>query len=359
MTTTADLRLPLRPQLKPALRRVWRDGETLQLGVEPPHAVMLTGLGPAELQLLDLLDGSRETGAVVEHAASLGLDAAAARALLERLARAGLLDDGGTDARSDQRDQQRLQPDRLSLSLRHRNAGAADMVLARRRRAAVTVHGAGRVGATVGTLLGAAGVGRISCVDERSVRTADLSPAGICDDVTASRGAAAAARISRCAPSTLTHTAPFASPTLVIVAPAASVAPPETLATVRRHPHVLVAIRETTAAVGPFVVPGRTPCIRCLELSRSDRDRQWPSIAAQLIAAGRAPEPCDVALATLAASLVTLHALAWIDSDRTDLPPSAGGVLELGLSDIRLRRRSLAAHPACGCGVLGTGDTVP
>jgi bacteriocin biosynthesis cyclodehydratase domain-containing protein len=191
------------------------------------------------------------------------------------------------------------------------------------------------------------------------VRTADLSPAGICDEVAGSRGAAAAARISRCAPSTLTHTAAFASPTLVIVAPAACVAPPETLAAVRRHPHLLVAVRETTAAVGPFVVPGRTPCIRCLELARSDRDRQWPTIAAQLIAAGRATEPCDVALATLAASLVTLHALAWIDSDRAELPTSAGGVIELGLSDLRLRRRSLAAHAACGCGVLGNDDTAP
>ncbi|MDQ1679484.1 MAG: hypothetical protein QOI42_343, partial [Frankiaceae bacterium] len=246
-----------------------------------------------------------------------------------------------------------------SLSLRHRDPGAADVVLARRRTAAVTVHGAGRVGAAVASLLAGAGVGRISCVDDRPVRTADLSPAGIIEDAAGTRGVAAAARISRSTPTTLTHTAPFAAPTLVIVAPVASVAPPETLAVVRRHPHLLVAVRETTAAVGPFVVPGRTACIRCLELSRSDRDRHWPTIAAQLVAGARAPEPCDLALATLAAALAALHALAWIDGDGTDLPPSAGGVMELGLADIRLRRRSLAPHPACGCGAIGSGETGP
>ena len=359
MSTSPDLRPPSRPQLKPALRRLWRDRDTLQLGIEPHHAVVLSGLAGPQLRLLELLDGSRDTADVVADAQRIGLDAADAQRLIERLTRAGVLDDATTQAPHSAREQLRLHPDRLSLSLRHRHPGGADAVLDRRRAAAVTVHGTGRVGATLAGLLGAAGVGRIACVDERPVRPADLSPAGITDDSATSRGAGAAARVRNHAPATATQTTPHSTPTLAVVAPVSGVAAPETLADVRRHPHLLVAVRETTAAVGPFVVPGRTPCIRCLELSRGQRDPSWPAIAAQLVASARAYEPCDIGLATVAASLAALHALAWVDSAGADLPPSAGGVLELALADLRLRRRSVGAFPGCGCGLVDAAEPAP
>jgi hypothetical protein len=102
-------------------------------------------------------------------------------------------------------------------------------------------------------------------------------------------------------------------------------------------------------------VPGRTPCLRCLQLHRSDRDPAWPALSAQLVGSRRQVEACDIVLATLAASVAAGQVLAWLDSGGpgclTDSPPtSAGGVLELELDGPRVRRRSLAAHPACGCG---------
>ena len=51
--------LPVRPLVKPALRQVWRDPATLQLGLEPRRAVVLSGLQPIDSHVLNLLDGSR------------------------------------------------------------------------------------------------------------------------------------------------------------------------------------------------------------------------------------------------------------------------------------------------------------
>lgn len=355
MTLSPECTMPRLPVLKPALRRLWRDGDTLQLGVEPRHAVVLAGLSPSELRFLTLLDGSRDATSLLASADTVGLDPAGGRRLIESLALAGLLDDAQDSGGAlSERERQRLAPDRLSLSLRHPAHGAADLALARRRHAAVDVHGAGRVGAAVAGLLAAAGVGRLGCIDPASRRPADLSPLVDPEASTTGRGAAIAEGIRRGYPGTAARAEvirPVSATTLAVAAPAGSVVRPETVAALRRRPHLVVVVRETTAAVGPFVVPGRTPCLRCVELARGERDPLWPSLAAQLVGAQPAVEPCDVALATFAASLATVHALAWIDAH--ELPPSAGGLLEFDLADGRLRRRSLAAHPACGCGAAG------
>jgi bacteriocin biosynthesis cyclodehydratase domain-containing protein len=138
----------------------------------------------------------------------------------------------------------------------------------------------------------------------------------------------------------------------VVLAPTTSIVPPEWLGQVRHRPHLPVVIRETTAVIGPFVLPGQTPCLRCVELTRGDRDPAWPVLAAQLIGERHSVEPCDVALASAAASIVALHILAWLDCGIDPPPPTVGGTLELALTDLRLRRRTVAAHPGCGCGAV-------
>src|SRR3954453_8617725 len=64
-----------RPQLKPALRRVWRDGSTIQLGVDPARAVVIGGLDAGSARLLESLDGSRDLRGLTVGAARLGVDA--------------------------------------------------------------------------------------------------------------------------------------------------------------------------------------------------------------------------------------------------------------------------------------------
>src|SRR6185437_12389583 len=124
--------------------------------------------------------------------------------------------------------------------------------------------GAGRVGAAVATLLAAAGIGNLAVVDDGPVRPGDLGPAGIRDQGAGNRATAVVAPLRRTSAAlTVSAIAPQRID-VAVVAPVTSVAPPEVLAAVRHRAHLLVTVRETTAAVGPFVRPGRTPCLRCM-----------------------------------------------------------------------------------------------
>jgi hypothetical protein len=102
----------VRPLLKPAQRRLWRNDETLQLGAGPPCGVVLEGVDDATSNVLALLDGARTTEEVVAAAEAEGVPAADVRALLMLLRDANALDDGGALPRSRPVNEWlRLQPD--------------------------------------------------------------------------------------------------------------------------------------------------------------------------------------------------------------------------------------------------------
>ena len=107
--------------------------------------------------------------------------------------------------------------------------------------------------------------------------------------------------------------------------------------------HLVVRLEPDRAVVGPLVVPGRTPCVRCLDLSRCRLDSAWPHLLAQLC---REPVDPDRALLAWAAATAGVQVRAWLAGGD---PETCGGSLELGLADFRLRSRRWPAHPACGC----------
>ena len=82
----------MRPALKAGLRPLWRDQDTLQIGVDPRRARALTGLGKAAA-VVSLLDGSRDTAEVVRTAEAYGIRQETVYRVIELLASAGVLDD--------------------------------------------------------------------------------------------------------------------------------------------------------------------------------------------------------------------------------------------------------------------------
>lgn len=311
---------------------------------------MLGGVEVTDAGLLELFDGTRDLDELAVAAEALGHPRERVEALVAALGHAAAIDDGATNQVVDAR----RQPDLLSLSLLYREPGGAARVMAARARSSVEVLGAGRVGANIAMLLVAAGVGHLDITDVGPVRQADVAPGGIrrLGSRQTSRAEAVASLLPGGPSSTTYAPTPSRADTTAVLAPIGSVVPPEWLGQVRHRPHLPVVIRETTALIGPFVLPGQTPCLRCVELTRGDRDPAWPMLAAQLIGHRHAVEPCDVVLASAAASIVALHVLAWLDHGIDPPPPSVGGTLELALTDLRLRRRTVMAHPACGCGAI-------
>lgn len=91
----------MHPMVKPALRRGWRDLNTVQFGMAPAHAMVLGPVDTATGSFLGLLDGTRGLPLLREEAHRMGLPDGHVDALVDNLSGSGLLDDatgGGPQA---------------------------------------------------------------------------------------------------------------------------------------------------------------------------------------------------------------------------------------------------------------------
>jgi len=115
-------------------------------------------------------------------------------------------------------------------------------------------------------------------------------------------------------------------------------------------PHLAASASEAIGVVGPLVLPGRSACLRCLDLARTERDPAWPLILAQLASqAATDPRGCDTVLATMVAAQAAAQALAFLDQGAEAAAAVTNGTLELVLPGWQWRRRTWQPHPQCGC----------
>ncbi|GLF94535.1 ThiF family adenylyltransferase [Streptomyces yaizuensis] len=382
--------------LKPALRRAWRERQSVQFGVTGPVAVTLGPVDTATGALLELLDGTRGLPLLREEARSLGLPDGQLDALVGRLTAAGLLDDvtaGGPEAEALRRRTgavDRLRPDLAALSVVDPAPGGGLRRLVSRQATRVQVRGAGRVGAAVAALLSASGVGRVEVVEGGHTEPWDVAPGGLPAEAVGERRDTAARRLVRAAavlparavaaggrgrgagpgsgsagavaargPGGARRGEPGLS--LVVVCPrdglAAHAPDPAAAADwiATGTPHLYAGVIEATGMVGPLVLPGGTACAGCLDRGRADRDPGWPRLVAQWRSGGRrAPVPaCDLSLATAVAGTAAAHALSFLDGE---LPVSAGARWEVSLPLLDWRRERIAPHLDCSCGAVGKSE---
>jgi len=336
-----------RLRLRPGLEILWRSTGELQLGSDPRSAVRLEGLAPHETRWLSTT-GDRP---LLASATRVGVDRGRARDLVVVLERAGVT----------------VAP-RRSASVTAPGAGAGDApalgavhagdgldVLERRARRSVLVSGTGRTGAAVVHALAAAGVGTLLLQDARPVLGTDVGIGGlVLADVGQRRDEAVAAHVAASSPATVVRTGAAATarePDLVVLVThrAADVARATRLVG-NGTDHLAVVLEEAGAVVGPLVVPGRGPCLRCVDLHRRDDDSRWPTMAVQLrqrYEGAAAPE--ETVTATVAAALAAGQALAHLDG----LPATTtAATLEVRLPAAVPRVRQWHPHPRCGCHLL-------
>ncbi|WP_406281482.1 hypothetical protein OH799_17055 [Nocardia sp. NBC_00881] len=119
-----------------------------------------------------------------------------------------------------------------------------------------------------------------------------------------------------------------------------------------RIPHLQLRIRDGFGLIGPFVLPGETSCLRCLDLTRCDYDPEWPHLAAQLLGRVGHASPAGIA-ATAALALGELEAILACSARRA--PETLDTTLELDLDSHLVERRRWAPHASCGCRAFSAG----
>ena len=107
--------------------------------------------------------------------------------------------------------------------------------------------------------------------------------------------------------------------------------------------HLVVAASALGYTVGPFVVPGATACLRCVDAHLGEHDPRRAVVVEQL--GGRPGGPDDPALRALAAAWAVRDVLTYLEGRR---PTSWSATFSLG-AGVDPVRRDWARHPHCGC----------
>lgn len=357
----------LRPILLTGVTYAWRDPHTLQIGLDPGRAILVDLPDPRAARLIALLDGSRTERTVYRDSQRLGLPPDHVDAVLDVLREAGVLMNAGSLLPSGlpEADRARLSSESAALAIRNitrhpgpeatpasgapaRAGGAPDnpaQVLRRRSAARVVLTGRGRLAAPVAVALAQAGVGRLQ-VDIAGEVSAQTLGGGTLTSADVGRRATDAIvdAVRRAAPGIDIRTGRRGAATLVVQFAAPQ--PPVLVAAghrQRRQAYLSVLVREGTAVVGPLVLPGRPPCLACLDLHRRDRDDAWEQVTAQVV--DPAPEPVAAATALAAAAYATAEILTHLDGGRAE---TLGATVEVSAPG-RFRRRSWPPHRTCGC----------
>ncbi|HET6624765.1 MAG TPA: TOMM precursor leader peptide-binding protein [Nocardioidaceae bacterium] len=289
----------MRPILRPGVHVLRRSDRELQVGLGPHRAVVLADDDEAR-RCLDLLRRSAEIG---EYDGS---------AALEVLTEGGLVVDGGT-----------LMP--LIPARRGAPAARADV--------AALAHSDGDdaprlVAARSGIRLAVVGFG-------------NAAGAGLAEELrTLSRDAGL--RVT-------TATAPDVVAVVGVGEPTREIVDGWMRA---GTPHLPVRLVEGSATVGPFVVPGSTACLRCLDAHHTDVDPSWPLLVMQYAAASArpradgVPEPVDGLLATIALAWAARDLVSYVEGRR---PSTWSATIRFDPHLSAVETRTWLRHPDCGC----------
>jgi bacteriocin biosynthesis cyclodehydratase domain-containing protein len=114
-------------------------------------------------------------------------------------------------------------------------------------------------------------------------------------------------------------------------------------------PHVFLTATEGVLRVGPFVVPGRTACLRCIDAHHTEHDPRRALVLQQYAEATQPrdglPEPVPADLLDIAVGYVVRDLVNWIDGHR---PATWSATVRID-GRLELARTPWPRHPGCGC----------
>lgn len=119
---------------------------------------------------------------------------------------------------------------------------------------------------------------------------------------------------------------------------------------VRRDlPHVFLTGCEGRLRIGPFVVPGHTACLRCIDAHHTERDPRRSLVVQQYAARaglpGDLPEPVHADLLDVAVGWLARDVTRWADRER---PVTWSTTVDVDTT-LTLPRTPWPRHAGCGC----------
>jgi bacteriocin biosynthesis cyclodehydratase domain-containing protein len=339
LTGEHERSLPERPRLRPGLEVFDRGPGEVQLGLDPRHAMVATGLSPAVVAAMHRLDGSLRISELLALAESEHREQL--RDIVAELTRLGLVVEAWA---SHSRVAGEVGLWSLRAQQRHRET------FEQWAHTSVVLHGNGRLTIAIALLLAASGVGRVHVEATGVVSEQDTGNGYLDSDIGRPRQVAAAAAINRVNPTTKTRKLTGDRQPELVVLGDAIVPAPELVKLLMQEgvPHLLVRVRDGLGIVGPLVYPGRSSCLGCADLHRKALDSRWPMVAGQL--AGRS-QPADLVSVQTTSAMAAgqiLRALCPADSP----PPTWNTTIEIDTYEGTIEHRPWPPNPACGCGAL-------
>jgi hypothetical protein len=110
------------------------------------------------------------------------------------------------------------------------------------------------------------------------------------------------------------------------------------------RPHLVLTLYADRARLGPFVAPGATACLRCLDAHLGESDPRR-AVVIQQLEHRVAPTPCDSLLGQAAVALAVRELMSYAEGDR---PATWSATLTLSAA-LGEPVRTWPRHPHCGC----------
>ena len=338
----------INPKLGPGVRLYERSQTHIQIGINPSSALVVDK--KVGQTIGRLLTGANSISDICNQLQEAGHDLQSSENFLSQLIALGLVEPGPIAATYDQ---QNPVSEIQRLNLVRETSGDLDQI-AKRIGCEISIRGAGRLGMTVCLLLASAGFPNITVHDSALVSESDLTPWGASRiDVGIRRDAVAKNLVERMIKGVSAHKNSLryrSSQKIEVLLPDQRADFPWIAATSADQfvatdtAHLFAATSSEVSLISSVIVPGKTPCLRCLHLHRCDQDSQWPIIDLQ-VSQNPTIDSAPISLVLKTAMEVAEVISTWVDKAES----ADSHLLKLGLGLSSVETYPTFFHPSCGC----------
>ncbi|MEY4262773.1 MAG: hypothetical protein RLY88_481 [Actinomycetota bacterium] len=272
-------------RINPSHQPLWRDPHTLQLGLGS-NKVLLRKLSAAQERLIAALYqgiADQQLGLVSKQ---LGLAESDSKQLISEVEELLLRESNASKTQLSSEFIATAYAEIIRNSLTHSIDG--ESVLIERQHRRVAIETLNRTGLSLSLGLAASAVGTLLSADTQLVSQSDLGASAYATQLEGRSRQLALQAILQASPNqtkveNLTTEKQISKLDFAVLI-ANQVIPTKRYAPFMKHsiPHLAITFDANGAWVSPTIVPGKTACLKCLDLSKTESDEKWPAIASQL-----------------------------------------------------------------------------